>query len=181
MSDLDDLAAAADFAPRVNSRAPTPRKRVRLIPIVFLLAAAIVVGIVIVSNSTVLHSPPADAIVDPGFSVVRGSGTPLGTFASAAWWNVENTSPSPLVVSDVRLNDEYACPVCYLYPNNVAVPDADKKCPVTLTIGETGYFSEFLHDVSASSGYAKDVIFVDISTNRGKFRYRPFKGFERIK
>jgi len=85
-------------------------------------------------------------------------------------WEIANTDPTPLVIYDVTLNGEYSAPLAFA-PTPLSIEaDRNRTMPVTLTIGES---AAFLKSTLADGNpeYWKDVVFVEVNTDRGKFKF----------
>jgi len=77
------------------------------------------------------------------------------------------------------LNGEYSAPpAARVAFSDRYVRDKSEQFPFTLTIGDSQEFFEA--EFGDTSSYLKQVLFIDIYTNRGNFRYRPDRGFEKI-
>lgn len=184
MSDLDEIARAtqvkrSEHRPALASRHPVSfGKRRFLIPLaaVLLLGAAISVWqfyrtsmVVVVAKSPFFSENKS---VDPGFSITRR------TFGGvSASWEIENEKSGSLVINSVVINGEFTAPLGVATSNWVKL-DKSRSLPISLTIGDSADFVEW--DYETGTGYKKHVIFIDIDTNRGKFRYRDGSGWEKI-
>jgi hypothetical protein len=132
----------------------------------------------------------------PGFEVSHHEvDAPTGGKSLGVFWRITNTAESPLIVNRVVFNGEHDAPLADTGPYLAKV--ADRLPPVTLTIGESGDFLQwsftedphavaqnraFINELAGKKPepvtdtgkvYRKVVIYIDIETNRGKFRYRP--------
>jgi hypothetical protein len=173
--DLDELARAARESPWVPIPPVPPIRRQRGLTTPVIVAIAVGGASVIAIGVFVLVSLFGRS--EPRFSIVRETKGQSGILVDAVW-EVENEGQSPLVISRVRLNDEFDCPLAEMAGGFVQGVN-EKPMPVTLTIGESARFVEFFltglgpfGHRRVESNYQKSVIFVDIDTNRGSFRYR---------
>ena len=186
MSDLDELARAAQGSSRTSAPYKPPRRRTRIsIPLIVALAlVGLVAGGIVVwalisfagSRGAVGTTPAWNPLgirdakpENPQFSISRRTSSASGTSLGAVW-DVLNEAQSPLIVYRVRLNDEFDCPLASITGGYILGVDKEKSVPITLTIGETAHFLE--RYISDDSTYRKQVIFVDIDTNRGNFRQK---------
>jgi hypothetical protein len=108
----------------------------------------------------------------PGFRVSRGSCfSSFGGSPTDVYWTVTNTSDTPLKLTRVTYNGEWQAPRAELYYGGRVVYRAAAGLPVQLTIGEACHFLQY--GARDKSSYTKDIIYIDIETDRGTFRYRP--------
>jgi hypothetical protein len=70
----------------------------------------------------------------------------------------------------VTFNGEYQAPLAVASGTLAIVTDRNRTLPVTITIGDSAYF---LKDTLADGNqdYWKEIVFVEVSTNRGKFKF----------
>jgi hypothetical protein len=184
MSDLEDLADAANYR-RPAERAKVRRSRSRRM--FFLFAGLLIaVGIAAVAYYPRQRSGPQNlldairrAVADrngnvqgtslPRFSLTR---TTNGLEGSEGW-EITNEDESPLTINMIGYNGEFKAVRMdaetrrsYIFTG--ALP---KPYPVSLRIGES---QNFLQNVSYMERYSypREVIFVDVYTDRGNFRFR---------
>jgi hypothetical protein len=114
---------------------------------------------------------------EPGFSVEHEYHSGGDTYGLVFWsgWVITNKTEDLLTVRRVTYNGEHQAPIGMFWPTG-AVMCTDKKGPVTLTIGENQPYFEAAW--GAEQSYLNQVIFLDIDTDRGRFRYRVGEGFE---
>jgi len=131
-------------------------------------------GLIVINHGSVSASlrasPDTTPEIDSGFTIThRIDDEPPISYRA---WEISNQQPSPLVINKVILNGEYSCDIACQYPigGGKYGRDTSQSLPVTLTIGESQLFFESNFEDKFS--YLKDVIFVDIYTNRGNFRHR---------
>lgn len=185
MTDLDELRRAASEArtrPINGGTGSRRRPRVTIAVALSCVAAGVAAAAWVMRGRTVQTtftapgtpmsftvSPAPEARTDPGFTI-----TSLYQ-AGASAWEVTNERQEPLVVQKITINGEFVAPLATKQP--LLWKEPKKAPPVTLTIGERCAFLES-HPSWAVESYQKKVIFLDIDTSRGKFRYRPGSGFE---
>ena len=124
--------------------------------------------------------------VDPGFRLSRGVfPADRSPMVDQVYWRITNERNDPLVVKGVTYNGEYEA---RLRGDLILDPRDDGRVggtfrmsptpglPVRLTVGES---CEVLQCWCwQQKGYVKEIIYIDVHTNRGSFRYRPGRGFE---
>ncbi len=88
-------------------------------------------------------------------------------YVSPSVCRVRNNSAQPIVIQRIQLNGEYSAPLCKLLDDRTGWVESPQAYPVKLSIGECLYA---LHRQSGGGPYARDVLFVDILTDRGEFR-----------
>jgi hypothetical protein len=189
VSDLDDLASAA--------RAPTTktlyaRRQPNRTPLVVgaVVAAALLVGgvswLATAGSRAVVRVPDGAGgtrtvrvaavaeNADPGFSIESS----IWQESLAYWkgWIVTNKSEKPLTVRNVVFNGEHVAALGEHVGHGLIQPLTNPK-PLPLTIGSSqAYYQTNYYDESPQA-YRKEVVFIDIETDRGTFRYRPDEGF----
>ena len=123
--------------------------------------AALVVAVVLLVGSM-------ESVIDPGFSL-REHHNPRATVC----WQITNTRDEPLTIHRVLFNAEWEPRIAERrgdgddenwFPSRQLLPR-------TLTIGEWCLLFWRSRDVDES--YEKEVIYIDLYTDRGNFRYRP--------
>jgi hypothetical protein len=112
--------------------------------------------------------------VHPGFSADIENYSIENTLVSE-WIKIENTNNQSLEISRVSLNGERDAPRAkHLY--GYCVRDPEAALPVNVTIGDSTYF--FIYNMNEQdASYRKEVVYIDLDTNRGNFRYTPGAGF----
>jgi len=106
--------------------------------------------------------------VDPGFRLSRGVFPPSRIpTVDQVYWRITNERNDPLVVKGVTYNGEYTAEL-----RGLPTP----SFPVRLTVGESCEVLE--RWCWQREGYLKEIVYIDVHTNRGRFRYRPGRGFE---
>jgi hypothetical protein len=105
---------------------------------------------------------------------------PEGPGVVSVGWIVTNESTQPITINKFVYNGECQARVGHLEGRTVwAGPNpfdkSSTELPQRLTIGQQVCF--FVGN-PAQVDYMKKVIFIDVYTDRGNFRYRPFKGLE---
>ena len=89
---------------------------------------------------------------------------------------ITNEDESPLTITRVVYNGEHEAGLAWWWefphPEESKPISPRKKLPVTLTIGESQYFMKYTAWFGGKFNYRKNVVFIDIFTNRGDFRYR---------
>jgi len=93
-------------------------------------------------------------------------------------WEITNLWEDPVTIQRVAFNGEWDAPVAgagiWLPTGFKGVTD---DYPQTLTIGESCLI--FYKSMYANHrSYWKQIIYIDLYTDRGDFRYRPSRGFE---
>jgi len=83
---------------------------------------------------------------------------------------ITNVDESPLTISRVIYNGEHEAGLAWWW--ETPHPEQRKKLPVTLSIGASQYFMKYTPWQGGPFNYPKGVVFIDIFTNRGNFRYR---------
>ena len=86
-------------------------------------------------------------------------------------WEIENIESPPLRIDAVLVNGEWDAPVGSINIYGVLSRDG-RSFPVTISVGES-VLAYVWQIGDRSSSYSKDVVFVDIYTDRGNARYRP--------
>lgn len=139
-------------------------------------------GLIVINHGSVSASlrgsPNVTPEIDPGFVVThRVDNQPPLSYRA---WEISNQQSSPLVINKVVLNGEYSCDVAWENPirGGQYGRDTNQCLPVTLTIGESELFFESNWNDKLS--YPKDIIFVDIYTNRGNFRHKEPWGIKEL-
>ena len=123
---------------------------------------------------------PLATSADPGFSL-RGQihAQEIGDGGDAphktAYWQITNTREEPLTIHRILFNDEWDPAILNATTRR---PVSGPKYPQTLTIGESRLLP-WKSNVK-DWDYGKEVIYIDLYTDRGNFRYRPFGGFEAL-
>jgi len=134
--------------------------------------------------------------VEPGFRVSHETwhaaipGSPGSRF-----WQITNMLDEPLTINRVTYNGEWEAKLA----DDTGGNPSEGGLPITLAIGESCNFFEYdwfvareqtpPEALSKATGptptrdiYGKEVIYIDIETNRGTFRYRPSEWrFERVR
>jgi len=132
----------------------------------------LVVGLillVVVGLFVFLRIRPAD----PGFRLSRGSqDDPVQTVAT--YWEITNRRDDPLIVKRVIYNGELDAKP-YVAGS---WPVRKSEFPIRLTLGESCRVLTWSFWDKRDEHYDKEIIYLDVHTNRGKFRYRPGRGFE---
>jgi hypothetical protein len=131
----------------------------------FRTAPKLVVLMVMLLSLGCSHKGKGD---EPGFRISRGEHSHQGTILGI-YWTITNTSDAPLTVTRVRYNGDWDAPRGFAYANGSVRP-AQGGLPVRLTIGEACHF--FQSGFDDEPNYTKAVIYIDIETNRGTFRYQ---------
>ena len=86
---------------------------------------------------------------------------------STVMWTITNRAEEPLTITGVRLNNEFdAKPMLTFSQHYGSLPPP--VYPIQISIGATAHFKQRFQ----WNGYVKDVIFVDIETDRGSFRWK---------
>ena len=106
-----------------------------------------------------------------GFSIQRRAHQDHIAGTSAAYV-VTNVDELPLTISRVVYNGEHEAGLAWWWEIPYPGSADGKKLPVTLTIGESQYFMKYTAWCGGKFNYRKQVVFIDIFTNRGDFRYR---------
>jgi len=101
----------------------------------------------------------------PGFVLVPVS----EQFGSG--WEITNENETPLIINAVGYNGEFKATCAEVNPLGWLLITNLKPLPVTLRIGETQAFLQQGQGLQKYS-YPRDVVFIDIYTNRGNFRFR---------
>lgn len=91
--------------------------------------------------------------------------------ATWVWWEITNHGEDRLVINSFVINGEYAAPVGFNIGSLDITQFSGKKLPVILTIGEKAFFVQ-VDPADQKKSYNKEVIFIDIKTNRGDFRVK---------
>jgi hypothetical protein len=165
--------------PSIRSLKPSSRSHAPLaIGAAFVLIGAVVfmatrngrdntIGATTTNSSGLQISPYSE--VAAKFSVAR----------SVEGWKLTNANESPVTIKSVVFNGEYSVLPAH-WKGGWIFPDNATPLPATLSLGEslvvlrwdnmTGEMDEPLY-------YPKEVIFLDIYTDHGAFRYRPGNGF----
>ena len=92
-------------------------------------------------------------------------------------WEITNLRDDPVTIERVEFNGEWAAPIADSGWLPAMPNDPNGKYPVTLTIG--GSYRVFYKSMYARDrSYSKQIIYIDLYTDRGNFRYRPIGGFE---
>ncbi len=118
---------------------------------------------------------------DPGFSLrhqIHSQGIGDGGDAyprKTAYWQITNTREEPLTIHRILFNDEWDPAIL---DATTWRPLSGPKYPQTLTIGESRLLP-WQSNVK-DWNYGKGIIYIDLYTDRGNFRYRPFGGFEAL-
>lgn len=187
MSDLEYLARASHHPPANQYHRPPPRRQKsgggKWIAICA-GGAVLLIGIIVVA---------ARGLRSPGFTVdLRRNDSAVN-----GWITITNQRDSALRVDRVRINGEYDCSLGREVGDSrfsVCLPNDRQSLPAEATVGDSvsvvqfamvpkktppkdglAYMTEGTHDFA---GYRKDVVYIDIETNRGTFRYRPGEGFD---
>jgi len=173
MDDLDELASAARQAP-LTHRAANPKKSNRST----LRIAAI--SLACIGLLTIVCWPVRGRLFgnsDPRFSI-KAESVDDGWWR---WWTIVNEDSEPLTVNSVMLNGEFAAPPAVWIgsrPEPALAPPIDpehaaglRPLPRTISVGERLYLMEYRTGLDVAN-YSKQVVFVDIDTDRGKFRYQ---------
>jgi len=92
-----------------------------------------------------------------------------GFFRRAAW-QVTNQDQQQLTINRVVINGEHTLPGATAYGEAI-FRDQNLTMPVSLSVGQSQLFFE-ANDPDDSLSYRKNVIFVDVYTDRGNFRYK---------
>jgi hypothetical protein len=175
MSDLDNLASAA-------RRISRPAKRRRAMPVWAILAAITIGGAVIgaVAISVALHGLAANPLTaisratasDPEFTVDFGEkGAGVSGQVAQRYFEIENRSNAPLTINSVTYNGEFSATPGGDFMYGMLFTDHARNYPITIGIGETARF--FVYWIGGGkSSYSKDVVYTDIETNRGTYRYQ---------
>lgn len=120
-------------------------------------------------------SPPET--IDPGIRL-RELRDPLGTIV----WQITNTQDVPVTIHRVVFNGELDPPIAegqqYSAVEEFYIPSR-QTFPRTLTIGDTCVLYK-AGSYEGQEGYRKEIIYIDLYTDRGNFRYRPLEGFEAL-
>ena len=151
----------------------TDMKRRLLIIVVCLLLGAVIVVLVGCGNPKAedRQLPEAAAAplaaTDPGISLREEH---LSGF-NVDCWQITNTRDEPLTIHRVLFNAEWEPPVLDATTWDRISP----PYPQTLTVGGTRLLP---WKGNATSG--KEVIYIDLYTDRGNFRYRPSEGFKAL-
>ena len=87
-------------------------------------------------------------------------------------WSLTNTDTANIEIRKVLYNGEREATIADVGLNE----DGSRKLPVQLSIGD----SVVLFQYRGFQGYHKEVIFLDIYTDRGSVRYRPSEGYSPI-
>ena len=86
----------------------------------------------------------------------------------------------PVTIQRVAFNGEWDAPIAGWSWLPSMPKDPNGQYPKTLTIGESCLF--FYQSMYANDrSYWKQIVYIDLYTDRGNFRYRPHKGFEVFK
>lgn len=182
MDDLNDLASAASEAKKPRtSRGPrhAPKSssaHVIIGGIITVVAIAVVTFYALSDKPGVVYQSAAKVVSGgkPNFSVHQAADTSdIPVFVG---WIITNEDTSPLEVHSVTYNGEFQAPLGVLKPGGVVTRGTPQSEPVKITIGESAAWWQSTFRKEGS--YAKQVVFIDIKTSRGTFRYRPGKGFE---
>jgi hypothetical protein len=122
-------------------------------------------------DSTVSGSSSA---ADSNFTLTERGNTRDAPFVWS-WIEVLNEDTAPLTVNAIILNGEFPAQPGVFYVDRVSLAArnsaAFKPLPQTLSIGEEFYAVECVPG-DYPGVYPKQVILIDIYTNRGNFRYR---------
>ncbi len=111
-----------------------------------------------------IDRPPAT--IDPGISLRERRDT-----RDAVGWQITNTRDAPVTIH-VLFNGEWEPPIAKIMYGGGGAEywfPSEQLLPRTLTIGE----SYLLYG-------RKEVVYIDLYTDRGNFRYRPLEGFEAL-
>ena len=103
---------------------------------------------------------------EPGFAVeevVLTQGPPENCA-----WSIKNLKEDKLIISRVSYNGEFEGLPGYV--DGWFLTKAQVEMPIEVTIGDRALFLQRRH-WRDNEGYAKDVVFIEVETNRGKFRY----------
>ena len=114
------------------------------------------------------------AVPDPKFTLEPAN----HTIDEFTWrgWAITNTDTAPLVVHCIIYNGERTANLGFVHPSG-AVMDTTKSGDVTLGIGQTQTYFQSLSLTVTPGTYSRDIVFIDVYTGRGDFRYEPYKGF----
>ena len=119
-----------------------------------------------------------EATIDPGLRLFQRTHTDGRTVC----WQITNRNEDPVTIHRVVFNGEWDAPIAdwrwmpSFYMNK---PVEEPQYSETLTIGESClFFHKSAH--ANEHSYWKEVIYIDLYTDRGDFRYRPFEGFKSL-
>ena len=166
MSDLSDLAAAAASSrtpTRAARRKPAPRKAAKLPQWVWIAIAAVAVA----GLGWVFFVPS-----NPGFAV--DSLDSIDGINGVSWrgWEIINKEAEALTVQSVNYNGDHVASLAESMGGGSLRP-LKSTGPVTLPIGGVQrYFQRgFGTRDDDPALYPRQVIFIEITTNRGTFKY----------
>jgi hypothetical protein len=96
------------------------------------------------------------------------------TVASGKGFSVTCISEQPIVIDKVRYNDNYEAELVNIVNVNMYL-DRERSFPVRLEIGESleVAWRFFLVGRDSPNSYQRDIIYIDIVTNRGVFSFAP--------
>jgi len=126
---------------------------------------------VLLTCSIGLSETAEEAGVRVGTQHYGGDGVDVGKA-----WVVTNAAETPLVVKGLRFNGEFDARLGKETRALWLALDTKNKLPMKITIGEHLAFIEYIHmntGKKSPESYKKEVIFVDVITDRGTFRVRP--------
>ena len=120
-----------------------------------------------------------ETTIDPGLRLFQRTHTDGRTVC----WQITNRNEDPVTIHRVVFNGEWDAPIAdpvIWMPSFFKNSGQEIHYPHTLTIGESClFFHKSAH--ANEHSYWKEVIYIDLYTDRGDFRYRPFEGFKALK
>jgi hypothetical protein len=156
---------------------------------IFVLVAGPVGVYVYVRNSQ--QSPVVVAATQPA-AVVENSGSPQNPNdprftivqksddgGDGSWFEIADQDKPVLFIKSVSFNGEFSAALGK-WSIFRAVPDKGLAFPFPIGFGDTAYVMITNPHGTTGPQYSKTITYVDIDTNRGKFRYRPGTPLERV-
>jgi len=164
MDNLDDLAAAAKTARATPSARKTRQfKKTSRTPLISgIIVVIVIIGIYVFTGTSGPSGAP-DLTVNREV-VTNGPFTWIG-------WSFKSNSTAPIVIRRVVYNAEWIAPVGEVARGGAILYKGPQQAPTTLTIGDTAYYYQGQSVDQSIPTYVKDVVFVDVDTPSGVFRY----------